>query len=407
MQDRLGQALIVALAFKALVPVGLQLVTTGRPPPGYQVTLTGLPALANQAASVALLGICLVALIGRRRLPLDRPVFIAWTLYALAAALSAFLSGYVPRGTLAITILALLAAGVLQISREAAVRAAVATLAIAVALSLTLALVAPQVAQFAYDPQADWFSRDGRLAGVFEQPNLLALVSAFLLVLLCLGPRPKRRLWTRALMLVAATSLFLTQSYTAWLATAAALGCVQILRARRAHLGPRIASIVGAVVAVILLSSLLASLSESGQLTSVSGRTLVWDFVLTHWADAPLWGHGVGVWTELMQGGALPGWAVHAHNQYLNTLFVGGLVGLSALGWALIATLHTSWRLARLGVDLALGLTALQVVRTYTEAPFELAYGGLNLLLLIVTLFCLNETETYVERPAHHIARPV
>lgn len=230
------------------------------------------------------------------------------------------------------------------------------------------------------------------------------------LALLCLWARPfaGRRLnlaaWGLGLL-----TLLLAQSKTAWisfLCCAVAMFVCQHGGTLKARLfdPERPHSAVGALLALLLLCGglMLAALfgdmgdklhhflgSSSGeQLTSLTGRDLIWAAAYEEWLRHPLFGYGphfLDASYRIAIG--LPN-ATHGHNQYMDVLPRSGLAGAIPLTFYLIALLWLSIRHARASRGLSLALFIALGLRAVSEVPLTLeGYGpefSGHLLLLIL-----------------------
>jgi O-antigen ligase len=245
----------------------------------------------------------------------------------------------------------------------------------------------PQIAQFGSNDPAT-LGRGARLAGIFEHPNQLGLISGLAIVLGMLSFISEKKYLTLLAITPAFLTIVLSQSYTAWLATICAIVIPTIFsRRERFENGRALHKFVKVLWIVLIVAAaygVTVTLSSDGNISSISQRQIVWATVLTHWADTPVLGHGVGIWQNLISSGSVPLWAVHAHNQYLNALFVGGLVGLITLMYALLRTAIASWIQLKLGFLTVAGVLTFQIVRSLTEVPFDLSYASISLLTIII-----------------------
>jgi O-antigen ligase len=386
--------LLWLLTLRPVAPSAYDLITQGRPAPGTIQALSSEGRYIGLVLTVLIIGTCGVLVTSRRSTTLHAGAAI-WSAYLLLAVVSTLLSGALPVVSAATSFVVLVAVGGLRRLPESTIRLATRPLLFVIHASLAMAAALPTTAKFG-NVHASWFSRDARLAGLLDQPNQMGLLAGFTTILLLsrLGGRGR---WRLLHLTAALLALALSASYTSWIATLAAaivLWSARQARTRRSALLAPLAVALG----VALFRLLSARFAAEGSLTTVSGRREVWDFVLREWQDRPLLGHGSAAWGRLTTQGLVDPWAVHAHNQVLNTLYVGGILGLLALALALATSIVVACRRWKSGVALPLALLSLQAVRSYSEVPFELVFGGLNLLYLVLILVATDAGRPPVER---------
>jgi exopolysaccharide production protein ExoQ len=238
---------------------------------------------------------------------------------------------------------------------------------------------------------------DLRLHGLAPHANVLA---AILLTYFLLKPlRGSARRIGRLNEIVVAICLLLTQSKTVWIAWV----CVIVLRAIRRSLAWRgmrrhLALALGAASLTALLSlTVLDGLpftvgDNNAQVTTLTGRTLVWAETVALWEKNPVFGYGPGLWGRDMRRSYLSvlGWeAPHAHSQFFQTLGESGLIGIVGLGvYALVLVLYAV-RLNRQTEGVALALLAVTLVRGITETPLRsiMTDGNFFLHLVLFSIF--------------------
>lgn len=229
-----------------------------------------------------------------------------------------------------------------------------------------------------------------RLWGVVSHANALAPL-ALLLVLLDLYAPGKGLLRRGAVWSLALLVLLLTQSKTTLGAAVLSLGMVGAYRFRtvlaETFSGRRDASFALVVLALgslgictlfivwltkdptHLLHKFTAS-KQGASFMNLSGRDVIWDVALREWHRNPVFGFGPTMWDPEFRQSIGLAFAFSAHNQFLQSLGAGGLVGLTGL----LVYLGLLARAAVLTVPatngLSLGLITLLFVRCFTEAPF-------------------------------------
>jgi O-antigen ligase len=204
------------------------------------------------------------------------------------------------------------------------------------AASLTMYGVARDVAMVAYEN-----STTLRLGGIFGNANAVGGVSALALLLVAtawFAPVSRRTVWLSCAALpVCLASLALSQSRTAMLGLTAAL-VVVFVRRRLLLLAPGLLLGVAAAVLVLgypgFIDTLIALVARSGrieQVTTFTGRTEIWAFVVSAIEQAPVLGYGFASAKTLIPAGyAGPfGWTTSsAHNLWLQVWVTTGGIGL-------------------------------------------------------------------------------
>jgi O-antigen ligase len=204
------------------------------------------------------------------------------------------------------------------------------------AASLAMYGVARDVAMVAYEN-----STTLRLGGIFGNANAVGGVSALALLLMATAwyaPASRRTIWlTCALVPVCLACLVLSQSRTAMLGLTAALIAVFARRHPLVML-PGLLAFAATGVLVLgypgLVENLIALVARSGrveQVTTFTGRTEIWAFVLSAIEQAPVLGYGFASGKTLIPAGyAGPyGWTTSsAHNLWLQVWVTTGGIGL-------------------------------------------------------------------------------
>lgn len=230
-----------------------------------------------------------------------------------------------------------------------------------------------------------------RLSGVMPHPNSLAMVAAVALFLEFVPPRHRRS--STVGIVLAVTCMLLAQSTTGWLVLAVLCIIFVVGRAGRHRVTVSLMMLGGLALLQTSIDavSVLAGSVGTDRLESVSGRTIIWQFAWEAYRQHPIFGLGAEFLSEHYRSINLPNYeqqAVHAHNQFFQTMGESGTVGLIALGILLIAVIRSAWQAraddnyARLG-----GLVVLMIF-AMTEVPLRGAgVNGLVPLLLLPVLF--------------------
>lgn len=392
--DVLALGVMVSLVVaKAVLPPFAAMLAVGRPLPGTALELTGTASALGQTLTLAIVVVAAYIVLSRNS-SLDRSlVGPSWLVYLTAAAIASWNAGYVPLGTVLTSAAVLVAAMHLALDSDAAARVLVVVLGAVTVACVLLHLIDPDLARFGSDLYAEP-GRGSRVAGILEQPNQLGLIAGLTTVAAVVVMRQRRTAFLGSVALaIGAIGLYLSESYTSWLASLVGVGVAFFVpyshavrpSARLIRFGLAAAACVA--LAVVIVRTIRADTMAG----TVSGRQLVWNFVDSHWLERPLLGHGVGVWSDLTSTGSLPPWAVHAHDQVLNTLYVGGVLTVAALVVAVLWSAVRSVRGWRRGLGLCAGLLGFQLIRSYSEVPFELLFAGLNLVVPLTLIACRRD----------------
>jgi O-antigen ligase len=251
--------------------------------------------------------------------------------------------------------------------------------------SLLLALVNPSNA-FQGPVRVAQIISDQRLMGVVDDPNTLGPLAAIGVVLWW-----RREGWLRVLgVSVCGLALLATDSHAAWLCCAAAFIVLAVGQRYRARpFSRRLLTLAGALVALAALSILVLGLViEPGHSReSFSGRAEIWQFVAHRWDESPIVGHGPQVWSSLLSEKQVPFWWGQAHNQFFQSLYTTGLIGVGLLALLIWFWTAANLRFARDGYPLPLALEAVVAISAMTESPITLGAIDHNVWLLSILLF--------------------
>jgi O-antigen ligase len=231
-----------------------------------------------------------------------------------------------------------------------------------------------------------------RLNGLSSGPNAMGPICLVAILAEVAFPQRNRSIhWL--IILVSAVALILTQSKTTWIAGIAALGAsyialkfsrtmadihIGVIRSTTAIVG---AAFVGIGLLLVLLlafgdvSSMLSPISnsrEGAELTTLTGRSAIWQVAMSEWERNPLFGYGPELWNAEFRSQVGMSFAYSAHNEYIQSLSRAGLTGLIALfiymgciGWLAIGkTRDTN--------GFSLALFVMLVVRSFSETPLSI-----------------------------------
>jgi O-antigen ligase len=247
---------------------------------------------------------------------------------------------------------------------------------------------------------------DFRYWGLGSHANTLGPL-ALLFILLALHQPFASRMLQWFVIGFAVASLFLTQSKTAWGGGLLAITSlvlarywprlVQEWRSGQANWG--MASLmVGAFLAILAFTAVLlnpdtgrglrgfTASSTGAGLLSLTGRVDIWALALEDWSRNPLFGYGPS-WGDLeyrFSVGLTS--AVHAHNQFIQSMAMAGTVGLLATVFYILLLARYAIRGFHASRGLTAGLLAMVLVRTITETPLTINnWGGAEVFIQLLT----------------------
>jgi O-antigen ligase len=255
-----------------------------------------------------------------------------------------------------------------------------------------------------------------RLFGLGANPNSIATLAIASLLLSLYQPFRSKLL--EAVTLAAALAvLLLAQSQTSWLAAMIAVPALLIGRARIRLMHRRTLVALGSLFALAAVATLAAfSFTTHGvaltdfvtgdryrELTTLTGRSSLWDAAILEWRENPLFGYGPAMWGEAYRARLGLPFAFNAHNQYLQSLSTAGLVGLATLLPYLLLLGLFSFTAPRPQRGLAIALFLQILVRSFTEVPLDLGTPFANEFFphfLLFTVIAFARRSATVEAPA-------
>ena len=402
------------------LPIVLLIIRSGQPeridPLGNTVVLIpGWVSLMGHALEVLLASVALVFFFTRllRGTRLNFAPCIAIVL-VVTLALSDGLNGRQIFGWQQLVLMAvLLAATVARPGRSAFLGAAALTLLLTV-LSGIGALVRPSsVFHTCREDKCGVFGVLYR--GVFTNENTFGLLMALSIPFIWIALRGRVRV---VISFYVAFMSVATGSRTAAVAAAVALFFLALLRpnlaeekdingegpldnggtSRRRPAGQIILAALG-ISAVTLFGVVLPLLPHDQG--SIPQRAYLWELAKEHLPESPWYGFGAKAWQQFHLGGELP-LSFSAHNQWIDTLYAGGLIGLGLLA-ALIGCV-----LLRGGTGtfvVASCVLAPVLMTAATEVPWS--FTGYNWLSFILVAALLTPVQTYQRARAASPTRPL
>jgi O-antigen ligase len=189
---------------------------------------------------------------------------------------------------------------------------------------------------------------DGRLAGIFNSPNYLAmyLAPAIFVGYFLLLTETKIKRWQKGILFLLGLLVFavyLTYSYATWLALAVAFALVFVIE-KKAIFRKAFAAflIMGTLIFLQLGKDKFSNLISFDARSSLASREIIWRSAEKMIREDWLWGIGVGNFqTKYLEYqkyfSPYLEWAVpHPHNLYLAFWLYTGLIGLVGFFWLII-----------------------------------------------------------------------
>ncbi|MDX2154911.1 MAG: O-antigen ligase family protein [Hyphomicrobiaceae bacterium] len=259
-----------------------------------------------------------------------------------------------------------------------------------------------------------------RFWGLGSSPNSIGPLALTLLLLLIVQPFARRWLQITACLSAAAVVL-LAQSQTTWIAAALIVPPLLLYRRRLARHGPgglapppglSLAMIGLATAALSILLTEAASLelprvSPTGGIAGaddiLTGRGSIWRVALDVFTANPLFGYGLAIWEDEFRAAIGMSFAVHAHNQLIQSLAMGGIVAAVGLLIYVAAVIHGSLASAAATGGLAPALMVMTLFRMITEVPFQMQTLLVGDALMHALLFAVVVSA----RPVHSAASSV
>lgn len=248
-----------------------------------------------------------------------------------------------------------------------------------------------------------------RLFGLAPHPNALGPVALLGLMLELYAPA--RRTWLRWLYVVSALAVFvLAQSKTVWLAAFIIFAVVHVPLAisRDPHATKRgkdferavtvllvCIAVVAVAVCIEWVSDVSGYIARKADLSTLTGRTKIWELTLDAWRENRLFGYGLGLWGPQFRAQYGMPHVGQAHNQFLQTLGDAGIAGLVLLLGYLGVYLTVALKHFFPSRGIVLTLLAMLGIQFITEAPLG-ATGPLtwytleHVVLVLVTCHYLR-----------------
>ena len=195
----------------------------------------------------------------------------------------------------------------------------------------------------------------------------------------------------------AGLALLLTQSKTTWALLIVGLELMYLFVLTRKSTFGKVINLL--FMLSIVLGSFLVLVASGGdlvenvtdlvqnrvtELVTLTGRVYIWAVVLDVVRENPWFGYGPHLWDSDMTLAYAPllGWTpAQSHNQYIQSLGEGGIIGLFGLVVYGLIMLRTGWKYRFVGRGLPFVLPLLWLMRGVTESWYRDATTDGNLVL--------------------------
>lgn len=270
--------------------------------------------------------------------------------------------------------------------------------------SLIAAVVAPNFALLRpYDGILP--SINFRLYGISGHANTLGPMALLLITIELYFPS---RFLLRLVIFAAANLVFLlAQSKTVWIAALVLMLIVFIpqfliyLRSKKYGFEMAIVTILLMLMGFIFLGiaatylDLLHRVEDTKDITTFTGRTLIWAKTISEFEQNPFFGYGPEIWGmeyRLKEGLLAAG---QAHNQFIQTIGEGGGIGFILIVTYVAVLFTYAVKLFKQSRGLVLAIFIIIFVRCFTESPLRsgplLDWAAFtHLLLIIFTVYYSN-----------------
>lgn len=305
-------------------------------------------------------------------------------------------------------------------SIDAIVKLATSALLCFLVLSLAAAVVKPELAiQPAYKGWIPGLSI--RLWGLGSNPNSLGPLA--LLFVFLHHMHPYRQRWLRITGISAAALVFvLAQSKTAWVAGAAGAAVLVWHKYSRRADGSFSPCFFLLLITALIAGTLMIAVTDperiwqrmalspaGNDVQTLTGRAQIWAAALDAWRTNPLFGYGPTTWgIEHRYKIGMP-FAFSAHNQFMQTLSVAGLLGELALLTYISFLSVGAWRAAQQTRGVSLALLATALIRSITEAPLSIGtiLNGDALTQLLLIAFSLRGFDNPSRSSSASVSSPI
>lgn len=231
---------------------------------------------------------------------------------------------------------------------------------------------------------------DFRLYGIFSHSNSLGMAALVYLVL-DMADGSRSTFYRKLAWLVSLGVLVATQSKTSWAGAVMAYGVFfiyKIFALKTDRVGHSVTpAIIGGLVLMVGLAGVIAlggvglenwlkglDAETYSSVTSLTGRTKLWEITFNSWQENPVFGYGPGLWDveyRLKYAPELVRIAGMAHNQFFQTLGESGVLGVIGLFIYTGKLISFGVRFFTVTRGVSLALVVALIARSVSETPFR------------------------------------
>lgn len=229
-----------------------------------------------------------------------------------------------------------------------------------------------------------------RLHGIFSHSNILG-VAALIYLVLDLSEDRRLTIYRASAWVISTGVLIATQSKTNWAGLAIAYTIFYIYKistiTNENNEKSRLLLIVIGIFTITVLAAFIAfgttglektinsfDSNTYKSISSLTGRTNIWDITIKSWQENPIFGYGPGLWDVEYRLHYAPQYLLivgMAHNQFFQTLGESGILGVIGL-FTYTGTLITfGFRYFSTTRGTSLALVSILIIRSVSETPFR------------------------------------
>jgi O-antigen ligase len=246
------------------------------------------------------------------------------------------------------------------------------------------AVIVPKFAFIDLPRRFALFGLTERLAGITPHPNLLSATAA---VAMLLSMHLRRHAAFASVACVVTIALAESREGALGLVAALVIYWVYQRGPSGARLVVAVPAAIGVLAAAIQASSDFASPASAltADASTLNSRTVIWHDALQFFAQKPTLGWGPFAFADDANTPFSRVFFLNAHNQFLQGLVEGGVIGLAAVTFLAITLISIGWRHRATPVYPA--LAAFTLLMMLTEVPFTIHLYGLSYVLVVAWLF--------------------
>jgi hypothetical protein len=241
----------------------------------------------------------------------------------------------------------------------------------------------------------------GRLVGLIDDPNLLGAVASVLIIGAAFRWRGTARV---AAVATGVLTIAFADSRSALVAAAAAAaaGTLRWLLAHRdassqVSLWTATALTTGALGVVLALNNYLGSQTD---LSTLDGRTQIWDALVGSVDGSRLVGLGAAAFTSLQSEGIVGSSIGSGHNAWIDAYVHAGAIGLTLMVALQLVLGVKAFRSARVDNGLSFALFVLLITRSVSEPQITTGFLAWNSLITVLLIVVVPEAVSPANRRA-------